>query len=228
MRQSVSRPAAVAGLVLPTHNYLAMSTDTRTPPQLIEIRKYPNRRYYDATRSRHLTLEQIHALIREGCNVRVVDSQTSADITGKVLTQIILELDAPKLELFPAAMLTEMIRVNDRFVKGFFERFLGQAFEGFMEYQRRLGMQMQPGAGWPDFLSPLAAWTNALSQPLPKPPDHPPAGNQPVAAQEPGRAGSVQRLQRRVQSLERKLAAKTRRPRRPSPRPSPAPARPKK
>jgi polyhydroxyalkanoate synthesis repressor PhaR len=205
-----------------------MISETRTTPQLIEIRKYTNRRYYDSTRSRHLTLEQIQALIRDGCDVRVVDSQTSADITGKVLTQIILELDAPKLEIFPAAMLTELIRVNDRLVKGFFEKFLGQAFEGFMEYQRRLGAQIQPAAGWPGFLSPLAAWTNALSQPLAKPPQNPQAGSQPVAAKEPDLAESVQRLQRRVQSLERELAAKASRPGRKSSRQRFAPDRPKK
>ena len=155
MRDVVPWPAAGAGWVLPTHNCFAMNTDTSAAPQLIEIRRYPNRRYYDSTRSRHLTLEQIHALIRDGSNVRVVDSQTSADITGKVLTQIILELDAPKLEMFPTAMLTELIRVNDRFVKGFFEKFLGQAFDGFMEYQgasaarysrRRAGRLSHP---WP-------------------------------------------------------------------------------
>ncbi len=193
-----------------------MNKDARTTPQLIELRKYPNRRYYDATRSRHLTLEQIHKLIQDGCDVRVVDSQTSADITGKVLTQIILELDAPKLELFPAAMLTEMIRVNDRFVKGFFEKILSQAFDGFMEYQKRLGAQLQPGAGWPAFLSPLTAWTNALSQPLSSPPpQHPQAGEEDLA-------GAVQRLRQRVQSLERELAAKTPRPRRKSSRQAPA------
>jgi polyhydroxyalkanoate synthesis repressor PhaR len=214
MRDVVSWPASSAGLVLQTHNYVIMSTETCAPPRLIEIRKYSNRRYYDATRSRHLTLEAIRALIRDGCNVRVVDSRTSADITGKVLTQIILELDAPKLEIFPAAMLAEMIRVNDGLLEGFFEKFLGQAFEGFMEYQRRLSAQMEPASGWPSFLSPLAAWTNALSQPLPKPARNPELGGQAAPAKDGDLAGSVRRLQRRVQSLERELAAKARRPRR--------------
>ncbi len=156
-----------------------MSADTNITPQLIEIRKYPNRRYYDSSHSRHLTLEQIHALIRDGCNVRVVDSQTSADITGKVLAQIILELDAPKLEIFPTGLLAEMIRVNDGLAEGFFGKFLSHAFQGFMEYQKHLGAQIQPGAAWPAFLSPLAAWSKALGFPLSQPaqtaPPAPPA-----------------------------------------------------
>jgi polyhydroxyalkanoate synthesis repressor PhaR len=187
-----------------------MSKDTGATPKWVEIRKYPNRRYYDATRSRHLTLEEIHALIRSGCNVRVVDSQTSADITGKVITQIILELDAPKLEIFPAALLMEMIRVNDKFVKGFFEKFLAQTFESYMEYQKQVGAQMLPGSIWPAFLSPMAAWTRAANPP----PQNPRAEDQTNPAGEADLARSVESLQQRLQGLERRLAAKARRPRR--------------
>ena len=211
--------ASPLGLVLPTHNYFAMSTDHRATPASLEIRKYPNRRYYDSTRGGHLTLEAIHALVRDGCNVRVLDSQTSADITGQVLTQIILERDAPKLEIVPVALLTEMIRVNDRFLKGFFEKCLSQAFDGFMEYQKQLPVQMQPGSVWPAFLSPMAAWTKALSQPL-STPTPPPAQSpeQPASAPPAKLAASMRRLQRRVHPLERQLAAKARPPRRPSSR----------
>jgi polyhydroxyalkanoate synthesis repressor PhaR len=190
-----------------------MRKDTGATPKWVEIRKYPNRRYYDATRSRHLTLEQIHALIRSGCNVRVVDSQTSADITGKVLTQIILELDAPKLEIFPAALLTEMIRVNDKFVKGFFEKFLGQAFESYMQYQKQLGAQMLPGTIWPGFLSPVTAW-GRTANPAPQ---NPPDGDQIPSPAEGDLAKSVETLQQRLQDLESQLAAKARRPRRRKP-----------
>ncbi len=191
-----------------------MSTDTPAPPRSIEIRKYPNRRYYDATRSRHLTLEGIRTLIREGCNVRVVDSQTSADITGKVLTQIILELDAPKLEIFPAGLLAEMIRVNDGLAEGFFEKFLSQAFDGFMEYQRQLGAQLQPATGWQALLSPLAAWTRAMGATPANPPPPPPVAGQTGTGTDAGLSASMERLRRRVQSLERQLAANASRPRR--------------
>jgi polyhydroxyalkanoate synthesis repressor PhaR len=210
MREAVWKHVGRPGQVSPTHNYFAMNKNTGGTPKWVEIRKYPNRRYYDATRSRHLTLEEIHALIRDGCNVRVVDSQTSADITGKVLTQIILELDAPKLEIFPAALLTEMIRVNDKFVKGFFEKFLGQAFDSYMEYQKQLGTQMFPGSIWPTFLSPASAWTRATNPPSP----NAPAGDQTDSAGETDLGRSVERLQQRLQDLERQLAAKTRQPRR--------------
>ncbi len=66
----------------------------KTEEPLLEIRKYANRRYYDSTKSRHLSLDQIHKLILSGSNIRVVDAQTGQDITAKVLTQILLEYRA--------------------------------------------------------------------------------------------------------------------------------------
>src|SRR5689334_3196415 len=83
----------------------------------IRIRKYPNRRYYDASRSRHVTLDQIHQLIRDGHDIQVTDSSSGQDITAKVLAQIIVELDPPKLGVFPIPMLHRLLRSNEQFVR---------------------------------------------------------------------------------------------------------------
>ena len=57
----------------------------------VQLRRYPNRRYYDAARSQHLTLEDIFRLICEGHQVQVNDSKSGEDITVRVLAQLILE-----------------------------------------------------------------------------------------------------------------------------------------
>ena len=44
------------------------------------IKKYSNRRLYDSTNKRYVTLEDISELIREGSEVKVIDSQSGADI----------------------------------------------------------------------------------------------------------------------------------------------------
>src|SRR5678816_4681631 len=87
------------------------------PQKRLEIRKYPNRRYYDATRSCHVTLEQIHGLIRAGHEVRIIDSKTEQDITPQILAQIIIEMDAPKLGVFPVAMLHRILQSNQDIVQ---------------------------------------------------------------------------------------------------------------
>jgi len=89
-----------------------MAKNNSDEPRTLEIRKYQNRRYYDSTRSRHLSLQQIHKLIIEGYNIRVLDAKTNEDITPKVLTQILLEYEPVKLDMFSNELLTRAIRVT--------------------------------------------------------------------------------------------------------------------
>src|SRR5262245_57549291 len=103
----------------------------------LKIRKYPNRRYYDTTRSRHLTLEQIHGLVRDGCEIEVVDSRTGEDISARVLAQILLELDTAKLAVFPAALLHRLIRANEQLIVEFTEKYFSSALSAFLESQKR-------------------------------------------------------------------------------------------
>src|SRR5688572_24270126 len=89
----------------------------------LRIRKYPNRRYYDTTRSRHLTLQEIHKSICDGYEIEVTDSRTGNDITGKVLAQIIIDLDPPKLDIFPVALLHRLLRANQQLVTDFTQKY---------------------------------------------------------------------------------------------------------
>ncbi|MCH8149102.1 MAG: hypothetical protein IH987_14155 [Planctomycetes bacterium] len=77
---------------------------------VLQIRKYPNRRYYDATRSRHVRLLDIRKAVQAGCSVCVRDSRTGEDITNQVLGQIILHNDGVKLSVIPTEALHHLIR----------------------------------------------------------------------------------------------------------------------
>lgn len=92
------------------------------PKPTLQIRKYSNRRLYDATRSRHVTADELYALVRAGHDVVVTDSATGADITHQVLAQMIVERESPKLEVFPATLLHEIIRANQQMWRRFAEQ----------------------------------------------------------------------------------------------------------
>src|SRR5438874_12363809 len=132
----------------------------------LEIRKYPNRRYYDTTRSRHLTLDEIRTLIRDGYDLRVTDSKTSADITAQVLTQIILELETPKLDSLPVPLLVRLIRMNDQLVKDFIEKYFNQALKSFFDYQKQIEEQIRKTHGLPPVFPSVSAWTKAVLEPF--------------------------------------------------------------
>ena len=131
----------------------------------LDIRKYPNRRYYDATHSRHLTLEEILDLVREGYDIKVTDSKTGADITALVLTQMILELETQKVENLPIALLLNLIRSNDQFLQDFMEKYFNQALNAYLEYQKQMA-RFAPFASWPQMvINPLVAARDSGNQP---------------------------------------------------------------
>lgn len=195
-----------------------MSEPAAPTERKLQIRKYPNRRYYDSTRSRHVTLEEIHALIREGYDVQVTDSSSGKDITGKVLAQIILELDPPKLDVFPAALLHKLLRSSEQIVTDFVQKYFNEALESFLDSQRTMEQAMRSAMGLPTGVPTMADLTKSMwsqlrnvpwaGAPAPKAPVAP----VPAAAPEDLRA-VIQDLQNQITEL-RHPAKKPRKARR--------------
>lgn len=173
--------------------------------KFLDIRKYPNRRYYDATHSRHLTLEEIRSLISEGFDIKVTDSKSGADITAQVLTQIILELDTPKIDSFPVALLLRMIRSNDLAVRDFIESYFNQAFKAYSEYQARVEEQMRQMKQVTGVFPPFEAWSQAAMAPFGVPFGMKPVP--PAARTASAPVEQAQDLRNTVAELQKQLAA---------------------
>lgn len=105
-------------------------------PEVCKIKKYPNRRFYDTSRSRHVTLDELYEFVRGGQCIQVTDSNTGADITSLVLTQMILERESPKLDLFPAGLLHQVIQANQSMLHSFVERYFNRALNAFLQSQQ--------------------------------------------------------------------------------------------
>jgi polyhydroxyalkanoate synthesis repressor PhaR len=81
-------------------------------PEVVTIIRYPNRRLYDRSRGRYVTLRDVEDTVRSGGTVIVRDSKTGADLTRLLLTQIILERHPDRMELFPLSLLHLIIRTD--------------------------------------------------------------------------------------------------------------------
>lgn len=120
----------------------------------ILIRRYPNRRFYDTSRSGHVTLEEIRDMVAEGYTIQVEDSKTGEDITTRVLLQVIMEFEAPKLDILPRQLLCEMIRINDRLARECLGQYFASAFSSFNELRERTAaIQRLPSPKVPPRLS---------------------------------------------------------------------------
>jgi len=100
------------------------------------IKKYPNRRLYDTERSAYITLTEVHGLIRQGVDFKVVDSETGDDITRSILVQIIIEQEGGERPIFTTEMLTKFIRFYDDAAQGMFGNFLEKNMQMFVEQQK--------------------------------------------------------------------------------------------
>ena len=117
---------------------------TSIQPELLEIRRYPNRRLYDMTRSKTVTLDELHGLVRKGYQIKVTETATGVDITPRVLTQMILDLDSGKLEMFPSDLLHAVLQANEKLVGAFMETHFRKALEVFTRSQERFEAQWKP------------------------------------------------------------------------------------
>lgn len=74
------------------------------------IKRYQNRKLYDTSSSRYVTLDDIAILIRQGEDVQIIDNQSRDDLTSVTLTQIIFEQEKKKKSLLPLNTLRNIIQ----------------------------------------------------------------------------------------------------------------------
>ena len=176
----------------------------------IQIRRYPNRRFYDRSRSCYITLGDIEELVLEGRSIVVQDSRTGEDLTRQILTQILLERHPEKIELFPAALLQGLLRAND-LALDFWGTYLRQAVSVLEGLQRPLTTMNLPAPwlsawlpGWPVPTSSAGAATEQAARlaVLEERIARLEAGAPPAAGPAPGGTGAPDRLEQRVRDLE--------------------------
>ena len=102
------------------------------------IKKYANRRLYDATQSRHITLDDIRALIVKGERIKVVEDKTGHDITRHILLQVIAEQEGGGESLMSRDFLSQVIRTYGSGVQDFVGRYLDESIQMFAKEQREL------------------------------------------------------------------------------------------
>jgi polyhydroxyalkanoate synthesis repressor PhaR len=99
------------------------------------LKKYTNRRLYDAERSIHVTLNQVAEIIKEGRQVEVTDAKTKEDVTAFILTQIVLEEAKKRGALLPVPLLHLIIQYGDNVLEEFFQKYLEQTIQNYLKYK---------------------------------------------------------------------------------------------
>jgi len=106
------------------------------------IKKYANRRLYDASISKHVTLEDIRDLIVRGEKVRVVEDKTGEDITRLILLQVIAEQEQFGKPILTTQLLESIIRYYGGPMQEFMAGYLEQSVAAFMRQQENVQQQI--------------------------------------------------------------------------------------
>jgi polyhydroxyalkanoate synthesis repressor PhaR len=106
------------------------------------LRKYANRRLYDTSESRHVTLDEVRDIVVAGGNIRVEDAKTGEDLTRSILLQIIVEREAQGKPLLSADLLQQLIRFYGGAMQDFLGAYLERSVSAFVAQQESLQEQM--------------------------------------------------------------------------------------
>jgi polyhydroxyalkanoate synthesis repressor PhaR len=129
----------------------------------VVIKRYANRKLYDQSRSRYVTLEELEELIRQGREIRVVDAVSGDDLTALTLAQIILENQRERRSALPASFLHQLVKHGETWQE-FVQQSLQASLSGVVASQReaeRVMREWGSRAGWWPAAAPAAAGPEA-------------------------------------------------------------------
>lgn len=123
------------------------------------LKKYPNRRLYDSTASKYVTLKDVRELIGKGESIEVTDSNDGSDLTRSVLMQILSEQEAEGREPILTNRAIEMIiRLYSVRMGRVLSRYLEQSLLTFFENQDRFRTRVREL----NEMNPLAMMRNMM------------------------------------------------------------------
>jgi polyhydroxyalkanoate synthesis repressor PhaR len=102
------------------------------------IKKYTNRRLNEASKSRHVTLDDIRNLVVAGVRVKVLEDKTNADITRVILLQVIADQEQFGRPILSTPLLEALIRFYGNSLQGFLSAHLEKSVESFMQAQNEV------------------------------------------------------------------------------------------
>lgn len=129
---------------------------------MITIKKYPNRRLYDTSKSQYVNLEAIKHLVMTHQEFEVVDSKTDENLTKSILLQIITEQEGNEGQaVLTQTVLKQLIRFYGSDMQSFMSQYLEQSVATFLERQDAVQTVMQDLI---DKASPLNVFNQLVEQ----------------------------------------------------------------
>jgi polyhydroxyalkanoate synthesis repressor PhaR len=106
------------------------------------VKRYGNRKLYDTTESRYVTLDEIARFVRAGEELKVLDNETGEDLTAVAFAQIILEEERRKTPLLSLPVLRQIIQHGEQALQDIVAR-VDRGMEAIGDIGERAGRRVQ-------------------------------------------------------------------------------------
>jgi polyhydroxyalkanoate synthesis repressor PhaR len=85
------------------------------------VKRYSNRKLYDTSESRYVTLDEIARWVKSGEEVKILENESGEDLTAVTFAQIILEEERKKSGLLSLRVMRELIQHGESALQGLAE-----------------------------------------------------------------------------------------------------------
>jgi polyhydroxyalkanoate synthesis repressor PhaR len=106
------------------------------------IKKYANRRLYDGSQSKHVTLDDVRKMIIAGERIKVIEDKTQEDITRVILLQVIADQEQFGRPILSTPLLESLIRFYGNALQSFLSDYLDKSVETFVRQQEAVQTQL--------------------------------------------------------------------------------------
>ena len=107
------------------------------------IKRYANRKLYNTSTSRYITLRGISELLEDDQEVQVIDNESGEDITSVTLSQILVDTERDGRAV-PGSLLTELFQKGGDAIFDAWRKGARDASDGIEELQRNVRRIVKP------------------------------------------------------------------------------------
>ena len=139
-------------------------------PDTLLIKRYGNRRLYNTETQTYVNYQDLIKLVRDGQDIKVVDSTTKEDVTKAVLIQLILEEEKDKKSILPTPFLFQLLRSREESMQDFFSNHLSASFDAYLktkeEFDKRFRTMLEMATQAPQMWEKLIPGAEVMREML--------------------------------------------------------------
>lgn len=112
---------------------MAKKKEKAKETDVLVIKRYGNRRLYNTETKSYVNYEELAEIVRDGSDIKVIDSKSKEDVTKAILIQMILEEEKNDKTVLPTEFLFQILRTREDSLQEFFRTHLSASFNAYLK-----------------------------------------------------------------------------------------------